>query len=294
MENPFVSVITPSYQSARYIQETIESVKKQDYPYIEHIIVDGGSSDGTIEILKAYPHLKWVSEKDRGQSHALNKGFKMARGEIFGWLNSDDTYNPGAVSQSLNYLTSRPDADMVCSDIYTIDNQSNRVVRRNGKPFNLTEHLFENFVRQPSVFMRRNIIEEVGGVDETLNYCMDRELWLRIGARHNIQYYPNLTSANLRYCEGTKTFENSPQFSVEWRNVLQKTIDDPNFRNIPLSIKKLAIQKYRARYHIQMIQKAISKKNLSLLFSHTYSLLTQNWIYILKYPYYKIFVQNHF
>ena len=100
-EYPLVSVVTPSYNQGRYIEETIQSVLNQDYFRIEHIVVDGGSTDETLSVLKKYPHLKWVSEPDRGQSHAINKGFQIAKGEIAAWLNSDDTYLPGAVTAAV-------------------------------------------------------------------------------------------------------------------------------------------------------------------------------------------------
>ena len=112
---PLVSVVTPSFNQAAFIEETIQSVLKQDYPHIEHIVVDGGSTDGTVDILQRYPHLRWISEPDCGQSDALNKGFAMARGEILGWLNSDDTYNAGGVSTGLHCEVSHPVLALVYS-----------------------------------------------------------------------------------------------------------------------------------------------------------------------------------
>src|SRR5690242_19457333 len=103
-DGPLVSIVTPSLNQARWLREAIESVRAQDYPHVEHVVVDGGSTDGTLEILREYDHLRWVSEPDRGQSHALNKGFQLATGEIFGWLNADDAYPPIAVSEAVAAL----------------------------------------------------------------------------------------------------------------------------------------------------------------------------------------------
>ncbi len=102
---PKISIVTPSYNSAEFIEDCIQSVLKQNYPNFEHIIIDGGSTDGTVEILKKYPHLKWISEPDEGQSDALNKGFKKAEGDIIGWLNSDDVYLPGTFNKVADILS---------------------------------------------------------------------------------------------------------------------------------------------------------------------------------------------
>src|SRR5512137_1476425 len=120
-EYPLVSVVTPSYNAMPYIKDTIESINNQDYPAIEHIIMDGNSTDGTQELLRQYPNLIWVSEPDRGQSHALNKAFKLVHGDIIGWLNADDTYQPGAIATAVKNLSENPEYDLVYSDLQIID-----------------------------------------------------------------------------------------------------------------------------------------------------------------------------
>lgn len=121
---PLVSIVTPSYNQGRYIEKTIRSVLNQDYPDLEYIVVDGGSTDHTLDILRKYEgRIRWVSERDGGQSEAVNKGFRMSRGEILGWLNSDDTYCPGAVRQAVTFLMEHPSVAMVYGDGYEIDEQ---------------------------------------------------------------------------------------------------------------------------------------------------------------------------
>ena len=124
---PKISVITPSLNSGKYIEQGIQSVLGQDYPNFEHIVVDGGSTDGTIEILKKYPHLKWVSEPDRGQSHAMNKGFQMATGEIIVYLNADDFFEPNAFYTAVKYLNKENDMYFVVGECNVIDDEGNKL-----------------------------------------------------------------------------------------------------------------------------------------------------------------------
>lgn len=219
---PLFSIITPSFNSMPFIKENIESVKSQCYPNIEHIIIDGGSKDGTIELLKKYPHLIWVSEKDNGQSEAINKGFKMSKGEIIGWLNSDDYYNTGAVSLAANYLIENKNIDLIYSDIEVV-NEKNQFIRLiKGEPFSIEKFLKRNLIPQPSVFMKKRVIEELKGVNENLNYVMDRELWLRAALFFNLKYIPDKILAKFRFCHGTKSYENAPEFHLEWINILKE------------------------------------------------------------------------
>lgn len=281
---PLVSIVTPSFRSARFISETIESVKRQDYAPIEHIIVDGNSDDGTLDILKGFPHLIWISEPDAGQSHALNKGFRMAKGEIIGWLNADDTYNSGAVSNAVRFLVENPDVDLVYGDMQIVDKQGSPIMLAISKPFDLITLLTDNFIRQPTVFMRRRIIEELGGVDESLHYCMDRELWLRSGRSYKMIYLPNFVSANLRICEGTKTFEQQPSFHMEWEGVLERSLNDPGYHQVPVKVMRLAIQQAQVRFQVAKMQVSIKSRNPKSFFRHLFLLLTQHWKYILNYP----------
>ncbi|MFC9599753.1 glycosyltransferase family 2 protein [Peribacillus butanolivorans] len=195
LKMPLVSIITPSFNQAAFIEETIESVRMQDYPYIEHIVVDGGSTDGTQEILKKYSvsgdRFRYISEPDRGQSDAINKGLKMAKGEIIGWLNSDDTYFPGAVSKAVNALKEHREWAMVYGNAYYIDENSKNMHSYLVQPYD-RQALFQFcIICQPAAFVRKNIFETVGGVDETLDFCMDYDLWMRISKDYSIGYIPD-------------------------------------------------------------------------------------------------------
>jgi len=182
---PLVSIVTASYNSARYIEQAIRSVAAQDYPNIEHIIVDGGSTDGTLKILQRYDsRIDWISEHDSGQSDALNKGWGRARGHVLGWLDADNVYEPTAVREAVEALVRDPALGMVYAGVRDID-EAGRVVREYMPPeFTLTSFLLFhefNFIPPSSVFMRREALERAGSLDTGLHYTMDFDLWLRIG-----------------------------------------------------------------------------------------------------------------
>lgn len=170
---PLVSIITPSYNQGKFIRETIESVLKQDYMKLEHIVIDGGSSDETLQILKEYSNLdsrfRFVSEPDNGQSHAINKGLKLAKGEVIGWLNSDDTYLPGAVNHVVNGFLQNPNWSMVygSANITNVNNEilSKFVARR----VRLNDLFTSCPICQPAVFLRKKTLNELGGIDESLD-----------------------------------------------------------------------------------------------------------------------------
>jgi glycosyltransferase involved in cell wall biosynthesis len=281
---PLVSIITPSFNSARFIAETIESVRKQNYPYLEHIVIDGNSTDATLEILRSYPHLIWLSEPDNGQANALNKGLMIAKGEIIGWLNADDTYRPRAVQEAVRFLMKNPDYDGVYSDLQIVDQMGLPVHVCKSRPFDLAALFEENFIRQPTVFLRKRVLSSLGGVNEDLHYSMDRELWLRIGSYYKLHYISNFIGANFRLHGASKTSQKSPCFHSEWAKVMEQAILDPRYQNIPIAVKHKAIQKAHVRFHITSIKTAISSFNTKILLHHLYMLVRQNYRYILDYP----------
>lgn len=215
---PLVSIITPSFNQASFIKQTIDSILMQDYPHIEHIVVDGGSKDGTVAILQQYSHLgerfRYVSEPDRGQSHAINKGLKMARGEIIGWLNSDDTYFPGAVTKAVAALLAHPDWGVVYGKGMHIDEHNKMKYPYVWMEFDRKKLFHLNLICQPTAFLRKHAFESVGGVDEEHDWCMDYDLWNRISLHYPIGWVPELL-ANSRLYAACKTIVNElePGFS---------------------------------------------------------------------------------
>ncbi|HLE52212.1 MAG TPA: glycosyltransferase family 2 protein [Anaerolineales bacterium] len=207
LDKPLVSIVTPSYNQGSFLEETIRSVLGQDYPHLEYIIVDGGSTDGSREIIQRYSDRLawWISEPDQGQTDAINKGFSRAKGEIFAWLNSDDTYLPGAVSEAVSFLSSHPEVGMVYGDANLIDD-SGKVI---GKfPARQTDYrrLMRGFVHVPqqSAFFRARLWRQVGPLDPTFRDAMDYDLWVRLSRISAIRYTPRLW-ANFRLHGSSKT-----------------------------------------------------------------------------------------
>jgi glycosyltransferase involved in cell wall biosynthesis len=204
-EWPWITVVTPSFNQARFITETIESVLSQDYPRLDYVVMDGGSTDGTIDILRRYgDRLRWVSEPDRGQADAVNKGVATASGEIIGWLNSDDTYAPGALRAIGRVFRTRADLDVVYGDADHVLADGIRHSPYPTAPFD-HERLAEScFICQPAAFFRRQAFDAVGGLDVALHFCMDYDLWIRMGRQHRIAYLPERLACS-RLHGGAKT-----------------------------------------------------------------------------------------
>jgi glycosyltransferase involved in cell wall biosynthesis len=184
VSGPLVSVVTPSLDQGRYLREALDSVRSQTYAPIEHVVVDGGSTDETLEILQASEDVRWTSERDRGQSHALNKAFSLATGEILGWLNADDAYLPHAVEQGVAALESSG-TGLVYADVERVndDGRDPRRIRSRPEWDFWVEVNTGCGIYSPSVFFTREALDAVGGLDESLHLTMDYDLWLRIGRR---------------------------------------------------------------------------------------------------------------
>ena len=185
-----ISIVTPSYNQAAFIERTINSIHDQTLSVpLEHIVVDGGSSDGTLDILKKYQSkIKWVSEKDKGQSDALNKGIAMASGEIIGWLNSDDVYLPGSLQKVVDVFIENPEIQWVYGMCRMIDGNDAELrswityyKKVRSLNFRYKRLLTENFISQPAVFFRKEAFVRAGGLDLQQHYAMDFDLWLRLG-----------------------------------------------------------------------------------------------------------------
>jgi glycosyltransferase involved in cell wall biosynthesis len=217
-----ISLVTPTFQQAATIRETIESVLTQDHADFEYWVIDGGSQDGTVDILRTYesdPRFHWISEADKGQSDAINKGLARSTGEIFNWINSDDYFLPGALSRVAEAFARQPSKQIV----------SGRTAEFRGRPpeiFNHTElqlrataeqSITVGVYCQPSTFWRTHIIRELGGVDPALHYMMDWDLWVRYLARHGQEHVLRITDvlANYRHHAAAKTAVSSSQFYDE-------------------------------------------------------------------------------
>ncbi len=213
---PLVSIVTPSLNQGRFIQEAIDSVRGQDYPRIEHIVVDGGSTDETLDVLGGAPGVSWVSEPDSGQADALNKGFRMARGEIFGWLNADDYYLPGAVAAAVAVIQ-EAGAGLVHGGWRQVEEDGTTIRDVEVVPFDYHRQLeIENRVAQPGAFFTRRAFEAVGGLDASYRYAMDYELWLKLGKHFEVRELDRIQAA-YRYHPVSKSVADYDAFWPETR-----------------------------------------------------------------------------
>jgi len=201
-DKPLVSIVTSSYNQGRFIEDTLLSVKNQDYPNIEHIVVDGESIDNTLEILRKYENeynLRFISESDKGQADAVNKGFKMANGEIIGWLNSDDAYfDTSVISNVVRAFYKYLDADLIYGDVIIISKNNLIMKVLCVKKFDYKYLQKTCYIYQPAVFFRRKIIDKYE-LDTRLNYAMDYEFWLRVGKEHKFQYINRMLAVDRRH-----------------------------------------------------------------------------------------------
>ena len=204
---PLVSIVTPSFNQARYLEATIQSVLSQNYPRLEYIIVDGGSTDGSVEIIRKYESKLawWVSEKDQGQTAAINKGFAHAKGDFFAWLNSDDIYEPNAISSVVKILQKNPEVGLVYGDANYI-NEDGRVIGRFPAAQTDLVRLRRGYVHIPqqAAFFRADLWRRVAPLDPSFYFAMDYDLWVRLATRSQVKYVPQ-TWADFRLHTSGKT-----------------------------------------------------------------------------------------
>lgn len=190
---PLVSIVTPSFYQAQYLEQAIRSVLAQDYPNIQYLVVDGGSNDGSVNIIREYEQeiVWWVSEPDEGHADALNKGFAQAEGSILAWLNSDDFYYPGAVSEAVAYLEADPDVGMVYADADYIDPEG-RVIGQFPAAQTDYHRMRRGYVHIPqaTTFFRREIWDQIGPLDLSLFFAFDYDLWVKIASVSEVRYLP--------------------------------------------------------------------------------------------------------
>ena len=281
----FVSIITPSFNQAAFLEETLRSVLEQDFPHIEYIVIDGASTDGSVEIIRKYaPRLAyWVSERDSGQAQAINKGMAHAKGEIVAWLNSDDYYLPGAVSAAVRAFEDHPEAALVHADLLAVDEHGRTINRLKYKQSSLAGLLWFQIIGQPAVFMRRAAFERAGGLDPAFHFLLDHHLWIRIASQGQILHLPQ-TWAAARYHPQAKNRANAAQFGREAFRILDWVARDetlaPMLRRVSRRARASA-HRVDARYLLDGEQPAASLRAWTrALFLHPATALARTNIFV--------------
>jgi glycosyltransferase involved in cell wall biosynthesis len=217
-----VTIVTPCLNAARFLEQTILSVLNQDHPRIEYIVMDGGSTDGTLDILKQYEHaLHWQSAPDRGTADAVNRGFALGKGEILGFLNADDLYHPHAVAAAVQYLRENPEAAGVYGDAWWIDQNGAPIAPYPVRDFDRTLLERECFICQPASFFRRGPFESTGGLDPDFNLTFDYDFWLRLTRTFSLRRI-DATLADSRMHPANKTLGQREKVFRETFKVLKR------------------------------------------------------------------------
>ncbi|MCK6581559.1 MAG: glycosyltransferase [Anaerolineales bacterium] len=222
-----VSIITPSYNQAKYLEQTILSVLDQDYPRIEYIVMDGASTDGSVEIIRKHAGRLsyWESIKDEGQADAINKGFARARGEIVAWLNSDDYYLPGTISKAVKVFEENPDVVLVYGNMLAVDKNSQTFNTLTYRQLTLEDLLCFQIIGQPAVFMRRSALQQTSGLDLTFHFLLDHLLWIKIAKQGRILHV-NQTWSAARYHAEAKNISKAAEFGREAFRILETIAQD--------------------------------------------------------------------
>ena len=249
---PLVSIITPSYNQADFLEETLCSVLDQDYPNLEYIVVDGASTDGSQDIIKKYAQRLawWVSEPDQGQGEAINKGLSKANGEIVAWLNSDDIYLPGAISEAVAAFETCPQAVLVYGNMLAIDSQGQTLNKLNYRQLDLTDLLCFEIIGQPAVFMQRDQLTAAGGLDTSFHFMLDHLLWIKMASQGELRHMEK-TWASARYHPMAKNRAQAAQFGLEAFRILDWAQEQPELQPVLSRVWKRAqasAQRVNARY----------------------------------------------
>ncbi len=256
---PLVSVVTPSCNQGRYIERCIRSVLDQGYPNFEHIIHDNCSADGTLEILRRYPHLAWVSEPDRGQSAALNKALRRAQGEIIAWINADDAYEPGAFHVAARELRRDTGVKAIAGRVHLVD-EAGRVLATKTPNVDRLERMIEFWARgfsleQCGVLFRREVLEEIGLLNEQLHYAMDYDFLLRLVARHPLKLVNEvLARFTLQAASKTGRLRHSAAFVDERRRVSAPYWGPP--RSVQYRRRRRACERHLAEHFANAVLRA--------------------------------------
>ena len=228
-----ISIITPSFNQADYLEQTICSVLDQDYPDLEYLIADGASTDGSVGIIKGYSERLtwWVSEIDAGQADAINKGFSRATGEIITWLNSDDYYLPETLHTVAELFAKNPDAGIIYGDVLSVDGDGNPINVQQFAQYSIEDLMQFKIISQPAVFIRRSVLEQAGYLDENYHFLLDHQLWLRVAQLAPMVYVPQ-TLAVARYHDDAKNIAHAERFGAEAFKILDWMETQPMLRSL--------------------------------------------------------------
>lgn len=231
--NPLVSIVTPSYNQAKYLDKAITSVITQDYPSLEYLVVDGNSTDGSQAIIKKYEKQIdwWVSEADNGQAEAINKGLCRANGEIVAWLNSDDYYQPGAVKKAVAAFNDHPQAAFVYGDVLALNAAGDAINHMRYRQMALADLMAFTIIGQSSVFINRPLLEKAGFLDINYQFLLDHQLWLRLAEKAPIYYLPELLSAAHFHLQA-KNVARAGEFGQEAYRIVEWMSANPSMKAI--------------------------------------------------------------
>lgn len=290
---PKISIVTPSYNQGEFIEETIRSILLQNYPNLEYIIIDGGSTDETVDIIKKYENKihYWVSVPDRGQAHAINKGLEKATGKLVNWINSDDYLEPEALQHVAEALIKHPNKQVFCGYTRCFWNENNKTSHkyRMGLKKNTTLTLLNIEMNQPGTFYKTTIFKELGGINESLNYVFDNELWMRFLCKYgqeNVLLLKGLI-AHFRQHDASKSFgDGFEEFHYEQNNIVydllkwthadsllielfSKEKQTSNYKSEPWDLSKLNKNKFQAwfcnKYMVTLYNRGLKKEATACL-----------------------------
>lgn len=238
-ERPLVSIIVPSFNQGRFIRATIDSILSQDYRPLTIHVIDGGSKDETVEVLKSYgtiPELQWISEPDKGVVDAVNKGFKLVQGDIVAIQSSDDMYLPNAISRIVTEFQNRPDVGLIYGDTVMVDEHGAELNRRTIGPFSLENvFLMKTWIPQPSAFFRRAMLDECGYWDESIPYAPDTDLWIRMAFRAQVVKIDQFLSQ--RRIHGTQRDTQAAKIFRDYNKMIEQSSD---LKSSPRRLQRIA------------------------------------------------------
>lgn len=236
-----VSIITPSFNQAKYLEQTICSVLDQNYPSIEYIVIDGASKDDSLEIIKKYADklAYWISEKDSGQAEAINKGFARASGDVVAWLNSDDYYLPDTISAAVKIFEENSDVVLIYGNMLAVDEHGKTFNTLKYKQLNLEDLLCFQIIGQPAVFMRRSALQKTSGLNLSFHYLLDHLLWIQL-AQHGRILHVDQTWSAARYHAEAKNRAKAAKFGREAFRILDTVRQDKNLASVLARVNRRA------------------------------------------------------